>query len=134
MSSGFTRLIVSAINPDPFLPLLGVYRGVHGLDQRALAGAPRAPQQGVVGRQAAGEPARVVEQPLGLRSDAPEQFQRHHIDRFHRLQPLDIRAPDEGVGGPQLGACGYRWRNPFQRFGDTLEQGVFVCHFVAGGD
>ena len=49
---------------------LAVHMGVDGLHDRALAGAARAPQQGVVGRQALGEAPRVLEQGLLLPVDA----------------------------------------------------------------
>ena len=49
--------------------------GVHGLDQRGLAHAACAPEQRVVGRQAAREAQGVLEQDFALAFDALEQDQ-----------------------------------------------------------
>ena len=77
------------------------------LDQRTLAHAPGAPQQGVVSRQAGGETPGVVEQDIAHPVDALEQRQIDGVDRVDRLQGAGLRVPDEGAGRRQIaiGGC-----------------------------
>ena len=70
-----SRLALALAEPE-----LAAHLGVRGLHQRRLAHAARAPQQGVVGGQALGEAARVVEQLLGGAVDALEQAERLAVD------------------------------------------------------
>ena len=72
------------------------------LDQRALAGAARAPQQHVVGREPGREPLGVVEQNVAHPVDPAQQTDRHPVDRRHRFQPFAVGMPDEGVGGIEI--------------------------------
>ena len=95
--------------------------GVDRLDQRALAHAAGTPQQRVVGRQAVGEAARVLEQRLGHPLDAAQQVERHAGDPRHRPQPLAPRLPDEGVGCIEVDTQSGGGGGPLQRRGDPLD-------------
>ena len=77
--------------PLPRRAELPAHLGVRRLDQRRLAHAARAPQQRVVGGQAAGEAARVVEQLLGGAVDALEQAERLAVDVRRRAGRLPAR-------------------------------------------
>ena len=66
MSSRWISTSLSGV--PPALRAAGLTLGVHGLDERALAHAARAPQQGVVGGQAAREALGVGEQVSRMRS------------------------------------------------------------------
>ena len=79
-----------------------VDRGVRRLDERALAGAARAPQQHVVGRQPGGEPLGVVEQDVADPVDAAQQPDLDPVDLGDRLEPAAVGMPDEGVGGVEI--------------------------------
>ena len=63
-----------------------VEAGMDRLDQRALAHAARAPQQRVVGRQAAREALGVLEQDVAQPVDALEQVDLDPVDLGDRLQ------------------------------------------------
>ena len=78
-------------------PELAAHLGVRRLDERRLAHAARAPQQRVVGGQALGEAARVVEQLLGGAVDALEQAERLAVDVRHGQEGLGRCLPDEGL-------------------------------------
>ena len=80
MSSRWISTSLSAAG----LRMRGVDRGVRRLDQRRLAHAARAPEQRVVGRQAAREALGVLDQNVAHPVDALEQ--RH-------LDAVDARAP-----------------------------------------
>ena len=99
-----------------------VDRRVHRLDQRGLAHAARAPQHGVVGRQAGGEAQRVVEQDLAQPLHALQQIDIDAADSRHRLEPVAVGVPDEGVGGVEIDRRRRRRRQAFQRFGDAAQQ------------
>ena len=77
--------------------------GVHRLDQGALAHAAGAPEQGVVGRQAFGEAAGVLQQGRLLALDALQQPDLDPVDPGHRLQEVALGVPDEGIGGVERG-------------------------------
>ena len=78
-------------------PQLAAHLGVRRLHQRRLAHAARAPQQRVVGGQAQGEAARVVEQLLGRAVDALEQAERLAVDVRHGQEAFGRGLPDEGL-------------------------------------
>ena len=103
----------------------GADRGMRGLDQRRLAHAARAPQQRIVGRQAAREALGVLDQEVAHPVDALEQ---RHLDAVDARAPASSRArlrvPDEGVGRGEVGRGGGRRREPLQRLGDPREQAL----------
>jgi hypothetical protein len=73
-------------------------RAVDRLDQRAFAHAASAPQQGIVGRQPAGETAGVLDQGVAGRLDALEKVERQPGDFANGMQFSGSGLPDEGVG------------------------------------
>ena len=81
---------------------LRVRHRVHRLHQRGFAHAARAPQHRVVGRQAAGEAQRVVEQDRLLPAPPPAAGDIHARHRGHRHQVRRRGMPDEGVGRSQV--------------------------------
>ena len=97
----------------------GVGDRVHGLHQRRLAHAARAPQHGVVRRQASGEAQRVVQQDLLLAFHALQQRDVDPGDLRHRCQMWRRWMPDEGLGRREID--GRRWCRcqTFQRIGDA---------------
>ena len=98
---------------------LAIHVGMDGLHDRTLARAARAPQQGVVGRQALGEALRVFQQGGFLMVDALQELDRHAIDLGHGFQPVPGGVPDIGLGGGDVGACRRRRSQPVERFGDA---------------
>ena len=105
--------------------------GVHGLDQRRFAHAAGAPQQRVVGRQAAGKALGVLGELRRDVLDALQQLQRHAVDLRHRLEALGLGVPDESVGALEIGFRGRRRRQPLECRGEAfqaLHQGGFVVH------
>ena len=112
-------------------PQLLAHLGVGGLDQRGLAHAARAPQQGVVGGQAAGEPARVVEQLLGRAVDALEQAQRLAVDVGDGQEGLRRSLPHERFRCGKIRPRRRRRSQPVERGSkalQVLEDGFFLAH------
>ena len=72
--------------------------GMHGLDQRRLAHAARAPQEHVVGGEAGGEALGVVDQDVAHAVDAADQPDIDAIDAVNRFKQAGIGSPDEAVG------------------------------------
>jgi len=68
------------------------------LHQRALTGAARAPEQGVVGRESHGETPRVREQDVARLVDPVQQGEIDTIDLRHGLEPAALRMPEKGIG------------------------------------
>ena len=102
--------------------LLGVNRRMDRLDQRALAHAARAPEQGVVGGQAVGEALCIRMQGVALAFDTLQQFDVDAVDRRHRHQPVALGMPDEGIGGIDVVGARRLWREALQGVGDTVQQ------------
>ena len=69
-----------------------------GLDQRRFAHAPRAPQQGVVGRQAARKSLGVLKQKIAHAIDALEERHLDTVDAGGRRRAGALRMPDKGRG------------------------------------
>ena len=98
---------------------LAVHMGMDGFDDRALARTARAPEQGIVGRQALGEAPGIVEQSLLLPVDALQKVEIDPVDLGHRLEPVAGGMPDIGFGGVYVGAGRRRGRQSVQGFDDT---------------
>src|SRR5882757_4685840 len=98
---------------------LAVHVGVDGLHDRALAGAARAPQQRVVGRQPLGETPRVLEQGLLLAVDAHQQVELDPVDLGDGFHAVAGRMPDIGFGRCDVGTCGGGRGEPVERFYDA---------------
>ena len=92
---------------------------VDGLHQRALAHAASAPQERVVGGQAAGESARIVMERVGDAFDPAQKVVGDTRHQRHRPQSTAAGLPDEGVGGREIGVLDRRWESSLQRFGDA---------------
>ena len=109
---------ISASAPGRF----AVDRGVHRLDQRALAHAARAPQQHVVGRQPAREPPGVLQQDVAHPVDAAQAapIATRLTSRPAPAGPVGV--PDEGVGGRRDRRRRGGGREPLERLGDPVEQ------------
>ncbi len=107
--------------------------GMNGLDQRRLAHAARAPEQGVVGRQALGEPLGVGGELVADAVDALEQRQVDAVDLLHRVERAARGAPDESVGGVEIGGGRRRRRKAVERVGDAGEKVVLVGRLVGHG-
>ncbi len=116
---------ILALDLDQFqLGHFGQHRGMRGLHQAGLAHAPRAPEQRVVGRVAAGELAGVLEQRVARAVDADQQADRHAVHLLDRLQAVGRGVPDEGLGPVDPGR-GMGWRaDALKRLGDALQQVV----------
>jgi len=105
----------------------GIDRRVDGLDERALAGAARTPEQGIVGGPTIGKGCAIVDQQLLLTVDADEQAEIERVRVRHRNQPPLPTPPDEGIGIVEgRGGQGMRGREPLERFGDARQQRAFV--------
>ena len=76
---------------------------VHGLDQRALAHAARAPKQRVVGGKPGRKPRRIGNQRGARGVDALQQGKRHTVDGFDREKGLGLGLPDKGVARLEVG-------------------------------
>ena len=76
---------------------------VHGLDQRALAHAARAPKQRVVGGKPGRKPRRIGNQRGARGVDALQQGKRHTVDGFDRDEDLRFGLPDKGVVRLEVG-------------------------------
>ena len=101
---------------------IGVHLSVDCLYQRRFAHPPRAPQQGVVGRQALGEAAGVFIKDIGLAIDALQQAEGNTVDLCDRHQLAAFRAPDEGLGALQPPDRRWRRGEPFERARDAVQQ------------
>ena len=97
-------------------------RRMHGFDQRALAGAARAPEQGVVGGKSAGELARVAQQDVARMVDPVQQREIDAIDLRHAFEPALARMPDEGLALARIVAVALRGHEPVERLGDPDQQ------------
>ena len=117
------------LDEDQVLAVLVAYLRMDRLDDGALAGAARTPEQGVVGRQAAGEAQGVVEQDLFLPVDAEQQFRLDAADVRYRFQPVEVGAPDEGLGGVPVDFGALRRGETLQGVGDTVERGGDAVEF-----
>ena len=95
---------------------------VHRLDERALAHSSGTPQQGIVGRQAAGEAPRVVEQDVADPVDALEQRELQPIDLGHGLKPRAVGVPDKSIRQLKPRIVRPGGRETLQRFRDALEE------------
>jgi len=95
---------------------------VHGLDERALAHAPRAPKQRIVGGKAAGEALRVGEQRVARAVDSLEQRKRQAVDLLDRLKVLRLGLPDEGVCGLEVGHFGLARAKALDRPDNPLDK------------
>jgi hypothetical protein len=82
---------------------VAVDRRMRCLDQRRLAHAARAPQKRIVGRQAVGETARVVDQDVAHTVDAADQLDLDAIHMRHGFQQAALGRPDEAIGDRQVG-------------------------------
>ena len=120
---------VLAIDLDEDQPLeaglaKAVDMGMQRLDQRALAHAAGAPQQGVVGAMPTSEMQRVLQQRFGDVVDAAQQFDRDAGDRRHRPQHGFAGVPVIGIRRAQGGRGDHpRGREGRQALGDTVQRG-----------
>src|SRR3546814_9348284 len=96
---------------------------MHGLHQRALAGAARAPQQRVVGLQALGEAPGVPVERLGLARDALQQREIDAIYLMNLHQPFALRMQDYGVGSVQGAGRRSRRGESRQSLREEMENG-----------
>ena len=99
---------------------------MHGLDQGALAGAARTPEQGIVRGQALGETPRVVEQGIAGLIDAAQETELDPAHLGDGFQPRPVGVPDEGLG--LVEGCGgrARRREALESVGDPLHQRQLV--------
>ena len=93
-----------------------IHMSVDRLHDRALAGAARAPQQGVVGRQPLGEAPRVLEQDLLLAVDAHQQIEVDPVDLGDGCRTVGGGVPDIGLGGGDVGGGGSGRGESVERF------------------
>gem|GEM_PF-2592873 len=77
--------------------------GVDGLDEGGLAHAARAPQQGVVGGQAAGEALGVLRQHVAHAVDAAQKDEIDPVDLRNGVESGRGGMPDEGVRRIEIG-------------------------------
>ena len=104
----------------------GADLGMDRLDETRLAHAARAPQERVVGGQAAGELERVFKKDRAGAVDADQKRQIHPVDALDRDQPIRRGLPDEGLRSGEIGHHGGAGRDAFKRVGDAAE--------IFGGD
>ena len=116
------RVDVFAMNFDQqdLVGLALVDVGMRRLYQGRLAHAASAPKQRVVGRQPIGETAGVVQQDIAHPLDPLQQLQIDAVDGRHRLQPMALGLPDEGVGGVQIIVAAADRRQSLQCVGDSV--------------
>ncbi len=100
----------------------GIDGTMHGLDQGALAHAAGAPEQRIVGGQAAREAFRVGQEGVAAAVDALEKRQRHPVDAPDRRKSPGLGLIDEGIGGREIGHRRPDGPKPLQRLGDSLDQ------------
>ncbi len=101
-----------------------------GLGHGALAGAPNAPEQGVVGWQAIGEAAQILHEPALLRFDPDQEVDGQLVVR-RRMEPLGRGLVTEQPGAAEIRRGRGRRRQPLQGLGDARQQGIeLVRHGV----
>ncbi len=93
-----------------------------GLGHGALARAAHAPQQGVVGRQAAREAGQVLHEPRLLAVHADQQVQGQAVVR-RRREALPRGLVAEQPGGGEVGLGGGGRGQALQGLGDARQQG-----------
>ena len=104
--------------------LLAVDRGMGGLDQRRFAHAPRAPKKRIVGRQAAGEALRILDQKVAHPIDPAQERKVDAVDALNRRERAAVSAPDEGLGRFEIGFRRMRGREAIEGVGDAAQEGV----------
>ena len=118
------RLDVLAMNFDELEPgggMRGADRRMGGLDQRGFAHAARAPQQRVVGRQAAREALGILDQKIAHPVDALEQRHVDTVDAAHRARACGLPDARRRPRRRQNRAPRRGRRQPLQRAGDPLQ-------------
>jgi len=123
---GFDILAVDFNQLEPHrhvCPQPCVDSGLRGLDQRRLAHAARAPEQHIVGRQAAREPLGVGDKLIADPVDSDQQIKRNAVDLDDRLQRLARGGPDKGIGGLEVGALLCRRGHALERVGNSGQNG-----------
>ncbi len=103
-------------------PDLAADLGMDRLDQGALARAPRAPEQRIVGGEPLGEAGGVVEERVPHPVDALEQADGQAIDRHDGQERLRLGLPNEGLRPVEVGLSRRGGRKPLQRPRDPLDQ------------
>ena len=99
----------------------GIDRGMSGLDERGLSHSPRAPQECVVGGEAARKALGVLDQDVAHAVDALEKRHVDAVDPRDACELAGVGKPDEGVGGGEIGCFGRLRRESLERRGDALE-------------
>ena len=102
----------------------------------ALLPVPRAPHSSTL---LAGSPA-AKRSVLSSRMSRTRSMPRSRpigdaVDGRHRLQPLAVGVPDEGVGGAEIVDRGAGRREPLERVGDAVQkrqQVGFAASWIAG--
>ena len=94
-----------------------------GLGQRALAGAPHTPQQGVVGRKVPGEPVQILDETGLLAIDPDQQVQRQRIVRRGHKGVAGGFVPEQ-PGLREVGLRSRRRRQPLESVGDPRQHGL----------
>ena len=102
--------------------LLAIDRRMRRLDQRRLAHAARAPQQRIVGGQAAGEALGVLDQKIAHPVDPAQDRNVDAVDARNGRQRAAVGAPDEGLGRLEIGLRRGRGRVALKRLGDAAEE------------
>ena len=92
------------------------------LDQRRLAHAPRAPQKGIVGGQAAGEALGVLDQKIAHPIDSAQKRKIDAVDARDGGQCGAVGAPDEGLGRFEIGFRRDSGHRALERLGDAAEK------------
>jgi hypothetical protein len=95
---------------------------MHGLDQRALAHAPRAPQERVVGGKAAGEALRIGKERVAHPADALQERKRQAIDVLDGEKAFRLGLPNEGVVAFEVGRIRLAWGKTLDRPGNPLDK------------
>ena len=101
---------------------LAVDRGVRSLDQRRLAHAARAPEQRIVGGKGAGEALGVLDQKVAHPVDPAKERDVDTVDARDGREGARVGAPDEGLGGVEIGPVRGRGREAIERLGDAAEE------------
>jgi hypothetical protein len=108
------------------------------LDQRRLAHAPGAPEEGVVGRQPPGEALGILRQLVPNPVDAAQEAHLDPVHLRHRGEPAPGGLPDEGVGRCKIRVRRSRGSQTLQGSGDARQKrhgfrGVQVCRHLGSG-
>ena len=101
---------------------LSVDRGVRSLDQRRLAHAARAPQKRIVGGKGAREALGVLDQKVAHPVDPAQERDVDSVDARNGRERARVGAPDEGLGGVEIGFVRGRGREAIERLGDAAEE------------